>query len=480
MLFNSLEFPAFLLLVFALYWIIGFRKRGFQNLFLVLASYFFYGWWDWRFLGLIVLSSGVDYLVGLGFLSDPTRGGRKALLLTSLSVNLGVLGFFKYFDFFASSFEAALATVGLHADLFTLNVILPVGISFYTFQTLSYTIDIYRGKIRPIRDPAAFFAFVSFFPQLVSGPIERAERLLPQFLKERRFDPHLASDGLKQILWGFVKKVVVADNLAPSVEAVFAGSDSAGGAVLLVGTFLFSIQIYCDFSGYSDIAIGTGRLFGFSLSRNFAFPYFARGIGEFWHRWHISLSTWFRDYVFIPLGGSRCSQPRRVWNVMVTFVVSGLWHGANWTFITWGFLHGLYYVVQMTFRRLVGGTGGPKPLNDLPRLRDAPWIITTFTATLLAWVFFRSETNGQAFAILGSILRNPLTTAGATPCPECHFGLAFSALVLAAEWVQREKQHALQLGFSSTWMRWTCYMAVIIVFLIFGRFESAEFIYFQF
>ncbi|NNM07209.1 MAG: MBOAT family protein [Gemmatimonadetes bacterium] len=480
MLFNSLEFPIFLLMVFAGYWGIGPGRVRVQNSFLILASYFFYGWWDWRFLGLIILSSAVDFWVGLGFRANSGRRARKALLFTSLTVNLGVLGFFKYFDFFAGSFEAALASLGLHADLFTLNVVLPVGISFYTFQTLSYSIDIYRGKIRPIDDPVAFFAFVSFFPQLVAGPIERAQRLLPQFQRPRALDPAQASDGLKQILWGFVKKVVVADNLAPSVEAVFSGSGSAGGAVLLVGTFLFSIQIYCDFSGYSDIAIGTGRLFGFSLSRNFAFPYFARDIGEFWHRWHISLSTWFRDYVFIPLGGSRCSQPRRALNVMVTFVLSGLWHGANWTFVAWGFLHGLYYVVQMVYRRFTGWVREGPETERVPRLRDLPWMAVTFGATLLAWVFFRSESLSQAFGILATIFSDPLSKGAGVGCPDCRFGLVLSACVLAIEWLQRDKQHALDLRSFSTALRWACYAAAVLVFLTFGRFESSEFIYFQF
>lgn len=480
MLFNSLEFPVFLVVVFALYWAMGPRNLGAQNLLLILASYFFYGWWDWRFLFLIVVSSGVDFAVGVGFLAAPGRRARKALLAASLLVNLGALGFFKYFGFFADSFQRALGAMGLHVDPFTLKVILPVGISFYTFQTLSYSIDVYRGRVKPIRDPVAFFAFVSFFPQLVAGPIERAERLLPQFLKRRTFDPVAASDGLRQMLWGFVKKVVVADNLALAVDAIFSGYASAGGGLLLVGTFLFAIQIYCDFSGYSDIAIGIARLFGISLSRNFAFPYFARDIQEFWRRWHISLSTWFRDYVFIPMGGSRCSRSRRAVNIMVTFVVSGLWHGANWTFVAWGFLHGLYYLATSRFRNESAGGKGPKRKGDIPQLGDGVRIVSTFSLTLVAWIFFRSESFSQAFAILGAIFTSPLSTESAGGCEGCRFGLLLSVAMLGIEWIQRDKDHALQIESLAPVLRWTIYMIIILFFLMLGRFESSEFIYFQF
>ena len=340
MLFNSLIFPIFLVAAFAIYWLLARAPLKVQNLFLIGASYLFYGWWDPRFLSLIFVSSLVDYVVGRVLAKETRPGRRKTLLTVSLLTNLGILGFFKYFNFFIDSFVELLALVGIEAHVTTLRIILPVGISFYTFQTLSYTIDIYRKKIDHTEDAIAFFAFVSFFPQLVAGPIERAASLLPQFLRKREFELDKAKDGMRQMLWGFFKKVVIADNVAGHVNTIFDGYHSYDGFTLFLGVFFFAIQIYCDFSGYSDIAIGVARLFGFSLMRNFAFPYFSRDIAEFWRRWHISLSTWFRDYVYIPLGGSRtATRARHIANIIITFTVSGLWHGANWTFVIWGFLN---------------------------------------------------------------------------------------------------------------------------------------------
>ncbi len=321
MLFNSFSFALFLPTVFAAYWLIGSRRR--QNLFLMIASYVFYGWWDWRFLGLILLSSCVDYVAAHAIHASSIQTVRKRWFSLSLSVNLGLLGFFKYFNFFAASLHSSMASVGVELSGPTLSIVLPVGISFYTFQTLSYTIDVYRRRIEPVREPIAFFAFVAFFPQLVAGPIERASNLLPQFQRSRSFDPVAARDGMRQILWGLFKKVVVADSAGVLADQVFAQSHLMSGSTLLLGAFYFSIQIYGDFSGYSDIAIGTARLLGFDLMRNFAFPYFSRDIAEFWRRWHISLSTWFRDYVYIPMGGSRASTARSVWNIMGG--VSGQW-----------------------------------------------------------------------------------------------------------------------------------------------------------
>jgi len=346
-LFNSISFAVFLPVVFTLYWLLKRRGPRTQNLLIILASYVFYGWWDYRFLSLIVISSAVDYLAG-GRISPETRPRwRKCWLAVSLAVNLGVLGFFKYFDFFAQSAQELMMSLGLNPDFPTLRIILPVGISFYTFQTLSYTIDIYRKKTPAIRDPVAFFAFVAFFPQLVAGPIERAKSLLPQFLRARNFDGVAARDGCKQILWGLFKKVVIADRLAGVADPVFADYAAYSGADQGIAIFAFAIQIYCDFSGYSDIAIGTARLFGINLMQNFSFPYFSRDIAEFWRRWHISLSTWFRDYVYVPLGGNRKGLAVRARNVMITFLVSGLWHGANWTFVAWGLIHGLLFLPLM-------------------------------------------------------------------------------------------------------------------------------------
>ena len=342
MLFNSLVFAVFLPAVFIAYWAVGAARWRVQNMLLIVASYVFYGWWDARFLGLIILSSAVDYFLGQALHRAEDDRRRRQFLGLSLLVNLGVLGVFKYFNFFVDSARTALMSLGLAPPAIALEIILPVGISFYTFQTLSYTIDIYRRRLEPVDEPTTFFAFVAFFPQLVAGPIERARRLLPQFQGPRTFDASAASDGLRQMLWGFVKKVIVADNLAPMVELTFTQYETLDGVALLCGALLFSVQLYCDFSGYSDMAIGMARLFGIRLSQNFAYPYFARTMREFWRRWHISLSTWFRDYVYIPLGGARVSMRRAAVNVMIVFGVSGLWHGAAWTFVVWGLLNGLY------------------------------------------------------------------------------------------------------------------------------------------
>lgn len=328
MLFTSIEFFVFLPLVFALYWVLNRHTRR-QNLLVVAASYVFYGWWDWRFLLLIAFTSACSYFSGLLI-----NGGRwrKAALWGNIIINLAILGLFKYYDFFAVEFAQLF---GLSSDSVTLNLILPVGISFYTFQALSYSIDIYRGKMEPTRDVVAFFAYVSFFPQLVAGPIERATNLLPQFQRQRQFDYGLAVDGVRQMLWGFFKKVVVADNCAVYVDDIWNNISGESSLNLIMAAVLFSIQIYCDFSGYSDIAIGCAKLFGIRLMRNFKVPYFSRDIAEFWRRWHISLTTWFRDYVYIPLGGSRVSKAKVVRNTFIIFLVSGLWHGANWTFLSW-------------------------------------------------------------------------------------------------------------------------------------------------
>jgi len=344
MLFNSIDFAVFLPIVFVLYWFVANKDLKLQNFLILAVSYIFYGWWDWRFLSLILFSTIVDYFVGHYLHKQEGANKRKLLLWTSIFVNLGFLGFFKYYNFFLDNFVQAFSFFGNTLNTNSLNIILPVGISFYTFQTLSYSIDIYRKKLKPTNDFVAFAAFVSFFPQLVAGPIERATNLLPQFKKQRHFDYINAVNGLKQILWGLFKKVVIADNCAVFVNIIFESPDDFSGSTLLLGAVFFAFQIYGDFSGYSDIAIGTSKLFGFKLMQNFAFPYFSRDIAEFWRRWHISLSTWFRDYLYIPLGGSRGSTLKQIRNVFIIFLVSGFWHGANWTFILWGFLNALYFL----------------------------------------------------------------------------------------------------------------------------------------
>jgi alginate O-acetyltransferase complex protein AlgI len=476
-LFNSFAFAIFLPIVYVLYWVLKNQHVRWQNFLLLTASYVFYGWWDVRFLSLIFFSSVVDYIVGYYLHRQEKPGTRKALLIVSLLTNLGILGFFKYYGFFVESAANLLTSIGFDPHLTILRIILPVGISFYTFQTLSYTIDIYRRKLEPTSDVIAFFAFVSFFPQLVAGPIERASNLLPQFMKRREFDEKTATDGMRQMLWGFFKKVVIADNIADHVNVIFRSYGDQDGLILFLGAFFFAIQIYCDFSGYSDIAIGVARLFGFTLMRNFAFPYFSRDIAEFWRRWHISLSSWFRDYVYIPLGGSRVGPSRHIWNLVITFTVSGLWHGANWTFIFWGFLNGIYYLPLMLMKKQKKNTDTVAEGRMLPSLIELRAMLFTFLATLLAWIFFRAPTITDAFCYIGRMFSHPYGgldySAFVTP-------LLSSLFLLSMEWIQRTKQHALEIQGLPRTVRWIVYAAVCVTFLLTGNFGSNEFIYFQF
>jgi len=420
MLFNSLTFLIFLPLVFGLYWFVGNRNLRLQNLLIVVASYVFYGWWDWRFLGLIAFTTTWSYVAGL-IESDRIDRGKspsKLLVTISLLVNFGILAYFKYANFFIDSAEGVLAALGFKADFPTLHIILPVGISFYTFQALSYTIDIYCRKLHPTRDPVAFFAFISFFPQLVAGPIERATNLLPQFLAPRSFDADKALHGLCLIFYGLFKKMVVADNLSIYVDSAFATPQLYNGLTCVIAAFFFSIQIYCDFSGYSDCARGVAKLFGFELMLNFDRPYLSRSFAEFWRRWHISLSSWFRDYVYIPLGGSRVPFPTLLRNVWIVFLLSGLWHGAAWTFVAWGALHALYLTVGLLRRRLhsalspVDAAASPRHVE--PQSSPHQVLANTFsslcantfsslfvfTGVTFAWIVFRSNT----FSELGHFL----------------------------------------------------------------------------
>lgn len=476
MLFNSVDFAVFLPIVFCLYWALQNQTLKIQNGFVLVASYVFYGWWDWRFLSLIVISSGVDYFVGLYLHRTQDIRRRKLFLGVSLVTNLGILGFFKYYGFFVQSFADVIQVFGFRPHIHLLKLILPVGISFYTFQTLSYTIDIYRRKVKPTSDIIAFFAYVSFFPQLVAGPIERAFNLLPQFLEKRKFDIEQAKDGLRQITWGLFKKVVIADNLAKYVDIVYTNFDRYTGPELLLGTLFFAIQIYCDFSGYSDIAIGTARLFGFNLMRNFAYPYFSRDIGEFWRRWHISLSTWFRDYVYIPLGGSRTeTKTRHLINLIITFTLCGFWHGANWTFISWGFLNAMYYLPLVI-------TGRHKRYNDIvaqgrfiPTPHEMLQIAGTFSLTLFAWIFFRADSLPHAFGFIEHLFNSNWVKV-----PSFLQGLPYVLIVLIVEWFQRDKQHALQIEKIPVWGRWTTYYAVLISIFLFANTGHVPFIYFQF
>lgn len=475
MLFNSIEFCIFLPVVFAIYWLIDKRQLSIQNFFLLLASYFFYGWWDWRFLSLILLSSIIDFSIGIALAKTKRKSKRQLLLALSLFMNLGFLGVFKYYNFFIQNFIDAFSFFGKELEVSTLSIILPVGISFYTFQTLSYTIDVYKKKIEPTKDWVAFFTFVSFFPQLVAGPIERASQLLPQFSKRRTFEYENAKDGIRQILWGMFKKVVIADTCAIYVNDIFANYETYSSGVLILGAFYFTFQIYCDFSGYSDIAIGTARLFGFNLMRNFAYPYFARDIAEFWRRWHISLSTWFRDYLYIPLGGSRVSKGKTIRNVFILFLVSGFWHGANWTFIAWGALNAFYFLPILLAKKNRRNLGVTAENKWLPSGREFLGILTTFTLTNIAWVFFRAENIQHAFAYLARIAEFDFANF---PIIMTKY-LKLIALLILWEWWQRDKQHGLAIDHLAMPIRWFLYFLLVWLILFYYG-EEQQFIYFQF
>ena len=481
MLFNSLEFALFLPIVFLIYWFLVNKNLKLQNCFLLIASYVFYGWWDWRFLSLILLSTIVDYLVGIKIYNSPTKQLKKVWLWVSLGVNLGLLGFFKYYNFFIQSWMDAWETVGYEMSPYTIKVILPVGISFYTFQTLSYSIDVYRGKLKPTKDFFALAAFVSFFPQLVAGPIERATNLLPQFYKKRQFEYRKAVDGMRQILWGLFTKVVIADNCAVTVNTLFADYTSYNGSELLLGAILFAFQIYGDFAGYSNIAIGTAKLFGFNLIRNFAYPYFSRDIAEFWRRWHISLSSWFKDYLYIPLGGSHGGKWQQIRNTFIIFTISGLWHGANWTFIAWGALNAIYFLPLLLSNKNRINLDMTSKDQLLPSLKEFFQIITTFLLTVIAWIFFRSDTIIDALYFI----ETAFTKWG--ELPSYNIGLEIintsklCALMLIVEWIQRSENHGLMIEnkIKSRIIRWAIYYFIIIMILHYST-SNQEFIYFQF
>ena len=483
MLFNSIEFAIFLPIVFILYWFLFNKNLKAQNLFIVAASYLFYGWWDWRFLFLIIFSSLIDYTVGIKLGKSKDEKQRKILLIISIAVNLGFLGFFKYYNFFSESFAEAFRLLGKPIETGRLNIILPVGISFYTFQTLSYSIDIYRRKLKPTSDITAFLAFVSFFPQLVAGPIERATNLLPQFYKKRVFDYSKATDGMRQILWGLFKKVVIADNAALFANDIFNNYSDYSGSTLLLGAFFFAFQIYGDFSGYSDIAIGTSRLFGFNLKQNFAFPYFSRDIAEFWRRWHISLSTWFRDYVYIPLGGSQGGVGMKIRNTFIIFIVSGFWHGANWTFIIWGALNALYFLPLMLAKANRKNTNVVAEGKLFATSRELLQISITFFLTLIAWVFFRSATVSDAFSYINIIFSSSffsLPSFGEQAITVFTFFILLIIFIII-EWLQRDQEHALQIAgipIHRT-LRYIGYY-LIIASIVWYAGGKQEFIYFQF
>jgi alginate O-acetyltransferase complex protein AlgI len=476
MVFTSLTFVVFYVIVFALYWPLS--KEG-QNRLVVASGLVFYGWWDWRFAVLLLITTGIDFGVGLALERETNDRKRKAWLLLSLGTNLGVLAFFKYFGFFSDSFARFMGLFGLHPSTLTLNVILPMGISFYTFQALSYTIDVYRGELDAVHDPVRYFSFILFFPHLVAGPIVRARDLLGQFKRRRIFDPDMAPDALRQVLWGFFIKVVIADNLAQVVSASYDHVATTSGWQLLYATLCFAIQIYCDFAGYTHIAIGIARLLGIELMRNFAYPYFSRSIPEFWTRWHISLTRWFRQYLYLPLGGSHVPYRRWLVNILVVFLISGFWHGANWTFIVWGLIHGVLYLVYSIAwpesRRFAAETPGGS--SFVPSVRSVLQIGLTFSLTCLAWIFFRAPSVGEAAIILRKIVEGVATSA---PAFDYKRSAIWIVVLFAIEWIQREHANPLHLERFPRPVRWSLYYAFATVIFMFAPIRYKPFIYFQF
>ncbi|WP_199898082.1 MBOAT family O-acyltransferase [Marinilabilia salmonicolor] len=454
---------------------------------IVVASYVFYSWWDWRFLSLIVFSTIVDYTVGFKLKNEENQSKRKLLLWASIVVNLGFLGVFKYYNFFLDSLYHVIPGLQVVLGFNSIEIILPVGISFYTFQTLSYTIDVYKRKLEPTSDFIAFAAFVSFFPQLVAGPIERATNLLPQFFHKRTFNYAKFVDGMRQILWGLFKKIVVADNCAEFANQIFNNSAEMNGSTLIFGALFFAFQIYGDFSGYSDIAIGTSRLFGFNLMQNFAFPYFSRDIAEFWRRWHISLSTWFRDYLYIPIGGSRGGTLMKVRNTFIIFIVSGFWHGANWTFIIWGALNAIFFLPLLLTNNNRNNLRIVAQDRYLPTFKESFHMLITFALTVFAWVFFRAENLGHAFDYIKGILTsenffNVIPTSwGGRLLSDFAFSLLNIVLLIVVEWFGRDKQYGIEFLFGIKYriVRWSLYILLILYIIVFAG-GSQDFIYFQF
>lgn len=473
MLFNSFEFLIFLPLVFFAYWFLCKGKTA-KNILLIFASYLFYGWWDYRFLLLIILITVVAFLGGIAITNKSVaKGWRDSIFWSCLLINFGTLFVFKYFNFFTQSFVNVLETVGFTPDVPTLDIILPVGISFYTFQASGYLIDVKRGLLPASRDVPAFFVFISFFPQLVAGPIERATNLLPQFLKEERiFTYQRGVSGMKLILWGLFKKMVVADNAASAVNMIFENWTGVGTLNLWIGAFLFSFQIYGDFSGYSDIAIGSARLFGIDLMKNFSLPYFSRDITEFWKKWHISLTGWFRDYVYIPLGGNRKGKGRTIGNTAAVFIVSGLWHGANFTYLLWGAYHAALFLPFRIY-------GKKNYKNEVPVLKESLLMGVTFLFVMIGWVIFRAETIGDAFSYIGSMFY---------PFKHSEFLMGKIAILWVVvffllEWLGRKKETPLDFSnegiLKYKWLHWAFCLVLFVITVLFAG-QTQEFIYFKF
>lgn len=479
MLFNSIEFVIFLPLTFVVYWLLR-KKTGWQNAFVVGASYLFYGWWNWRFLLLIAFTTLCSYISGRAIEASAAKPAKaKAVMWGNIILNLGILGIFKYYDFFIQSFADTF--LHGHADHLLLHLVLPVGISFYTFQALSYSIDVYRGSLKATRNPLAFFAYVSFFPQLVAGPIERATSLLPQFEQPRRFDYRQCVDGLRQMLWGFFKKMMVADSCAQYADPIFQHPDWYNGATLLLAAVLFTLQIYCDFSGYSDIAIGCAKLFGIRLRRNFNVPYFSRDIAEFWRRWHISLTTWFRDYIYIPLGGSRCSKGKVIRNTFVIFLVSGLWHGANWTFLAWGAYHAVLFMPMILLGKNRRHTDVVAAGRRLPSLAELGQMTITFVLAVMGWVLFRADSIEAAWAYYQHMFGH-LFSGGPNITSQLNKWVMIVAITLltVVEWINRAEEHEFVRQPRSRVLRWGFYLVLLTMIGAYMVTNEMPFIYFQF
>lgn len=480
MIFNSIDFAIFLPIIYILYWFVTKRSLTIQNILLLVASYFFYAYWDPRFLLLLVFSTFLDYFTGIRMHDSSNSFWRKAWFWISIIVNVGFLGVFKYYNFFAESFAELLNGFGLHINVWSLKIILPVGISFYTFHGLSYVIDIYKERIKPERNFVDYAVFVSFFPLLVAGPIERATHLLPQIQKKREFNYSKSIDGLRQILWGLFKKVVVADGCAEWSNMIFNDTGAYDGSTLFLGAIFFTFQIYCDFSGYSDIALGTARLFGIELLRNFSFPYFSRDIAEFWRRWHISLTTWFRDYLYIPLGGSKGGTWMKIRNTFIIFLVSGFWHGANWTFIVWGALNAFYFLPLMLTNSNRNNLEIVAQGKWFPTVREIVGMVSTFLMAVFGWIFFRSNDLTHAFSFIGKMFTTNFFKAPKIP-ELAYLSIFFIIFMLFVEWIGRESNYALERIDKIKFVpfRWVFYSLLIVCIIVLSGKEQ-EFIYFQF
>ena len=484
MVFNSLAFAIFFIVIFFLYWFVFNRNLKIQNFFILFMSYLFYAWWDWRFLSLLAGSSIINYFLGIYIHKTGNEKRRRFLLFLGLLQGLGFLLFFKYFNFFITSLTDTFLIFNISLNIHTLYLILPLGISFYTFRTIGYLLDVESGKIKPTTDGVVFFTYVSFFPTLLSGPIDKARTFIPQLERKRNFDYYQAVDGLRQILWGLFKKVVIADNCAIITDQIFENYQQLPASSLLVGAFLYTIQVYADFSGYSDMAIGFSRLMGFNITRNFNYPFFAQNIADFWQRWHISLTTWMTEYVFTPLSFiyRRLRKVGLILAILINFVLVGLWHGANWTFIMYGFLHGCYFI-PLIFRGTLNKKKTIAKNKPFPALREVINVLGTFILVMLTFIIFRSETIGQAFEYfqrlfsislfsIPDILLNNKTS---------FITLLFILLMFLLEWHGREQQYGIA-HFGVKWpkpLRWAFYYCIILAIFIFAG-SNQQFIYLQF